>query len=67
MKESVLENKLSLHAVNDKSRWYENKAKFAAEILRILLQELEPTDAPLKDNFRRVIRFCEGYTFDDEE
>ena len=43
--------------------WAENKAQFAARILKYVLAEVEEKD--MKNHFTSVIKYLEAYKFDD--
>lgn len=56
-----LEQKIAQEAI--KKGWAEDKVKFSARVLRILIKDVK--DKELRCKFREVIKFCEEYEFDE--
>ena len=61
MEEEMLDELLASEAA--KRGWAENKAQFAARILKYVLAEVGDKD--MKYHFTSVIKYLEAYEFDD--
>ena len=62
MEEEQLDHLIATEAM--RKGWAENKALLVVRILKIFLKDAK-TDKETRDHMRFVIRYLEGYKFDD--